>query len=58
MDKDFFIDLAEIILNLQIISGMDFETNIGIDINNDKKIGLEEAIYNLILNLQLQSESD
>ena len=58
MNNDFFVDLADIILNLQVISGMSFEPNIGADINNDKKIGIEEAIYNIIHNSKLHSKSD
>ncbi len=39
------IDIKDAILALQIIAGMNPAVNIADDVNNDNKIGLDEAIY-------------
>jgi len=38
--------LADAILALQVVAGLNpADVNIGADVNNDEKIGLEEVIY-------------
>jgi len=45
VNDDLTLDLADAIIALQIITGIHHEVNIDADVNNDGKIGMEEAIY-------------